>query len=91
MHERAADGGALLHASRQLRRIVVTEGAQPSELQQTVCPLGAFGTRQAQHLDRQHYVVEYGAPLEEDRALENHPHVRQRCTHDPAADGHESR
>ena len=60
VHQRAADGGTLLHAARKLSGIVMAKVDQPGQLQEVERSFPALRPRQMQHFDRQHHVVENG-------------------------------
>ncbi len=82
MHHRAAQARALLHAPRQLVRIPRLEPPEPDETQKLHGALGIAHALRAEaptmllgHLERQHHVVEDGAPRQQGRVLERHPDV----------------
>src|SRR5260370_7151587 len=77
MDQGAADGGTLLHDSRKLSGIVMAKVDQAGQLQEIERAFMVFLSRQAQHFDRQHHVVENGAPLEQDGTLKHHPDLGQ--------------
>src|SRR6266545_5748608 len=79
--ERAADRHPLLHAPRQLPRMLVLEAGEadePDEVQRQRPVLPIVAT---EDLDGQQDVLEDVAPVEEDRGLEHDPHVFSRPLH----------
>ena len=77
MDQCAADGGSLLHASRKLSGIVMAKVDQAGQLQEIESAFVVLLSRQMQHFDRQHHVVENGAPLEQHGTLKHHPDIGQ--------------
>ena len=73
--ERARDRDALLHAARELPRVVVLEPGELDELEHLLDPLGALGAAPAEHLERQRDVLRHGAPVVEHGVLEDDPVV----------------
>ena len=55
-HERPGDGHSLLHATRELVRIVLDEVGQADQVQLLLGPLPLFGARGAHDLERQAHV-----------------------------------
>ena len=69
--ERTCDRDALLHASRQLPRMVVAEVLELNQLEHLLDALRAAGAVPAEHLERQRDVLRHRAPVVEDRRLED--------------------
>ena len=73
--EGSGDRRALLHAARELARVVAGERVEVDEAQHLLGPRLPLGGRPAQDLQRQLDVPGHVPPLEQDRGLEDHPVV----------------
>ena len=69
--ERARDGGALLHAARQLRGIVVLESMQPDEIDELAGARLALVARHVLALQTVKHVLQNGFPWEQREMLEH--------------------
>src|SRR5581483_11934062 len=69
--ESARDRDALLHAARELPRMVVGEAAELDEVEHLGDAAGAALTVPARELERERDVLRDGAPVVEDRILED--------------------
>jgi hypothetical protein len=85
--QRAADRYPLLHAARQLARILRLEAAEAGQLEQVAGGLAVLAHVAAQHLDGEEHVVEDGAPRQQDRMLEDEADVGEGLAHRLAVDG----
>ena len=82
--QRAAQGGALLHAAGQLARELLAEVSEPYEPQQRIGAGPVLGALQARQLGGQQDVLDDAAPPEEHRRLEDHADGGNRPAHDAA-------
>src|SRR5918993_65991 len=73
--ERAGDRNALLHAARQLPRVVLLEAGQLDEVDHLAHPGFAALPVPAGHLERERDVLRHGAPVVEHGVLEDDPVV----------------
>ena len=69
-HERAGERDALLHAARELMRVVAAEGVQSHELDEALGAGLGFG-RAGVDLQGQAYVIDDGAPGQQGCVLED--------------------
>jgi hypothetical protein len=89
--QRARDRGALLHAARQLLRVVLLEARQPDLGDEAVGHLELMRARQAALAQPEADVVEHGQPGEERVALEHHAAVGPGAVDAPAVEQHLAR
>src|SRR5690349_15736840 len=73
--ESAGDRDPLLHAARELPRMVALEARQLDELEELTDALAPGRTIPAHHLERQRDVLLDRAPVHQSRLLEHHPVV----------------
>ena len=76
--ERADDRGALLHAARELARILGLEALEADPAQEALDPLLVRGRLQALDLERQMDVLDQRAPGQQIGVLEHHADLRVR-------------
>jgi len=88
VHQRPADGGALLHAAGELPGILGLEILEPRHGQELAGP-GEMGLPvELAHLDRHHHVAQHRTPRQEHRILEDDAHIIRRLLYGDAADLH---
>ena len=86
--ECSTDGRALLHAARQLHRILVAEVVEADHGEQLLRTRARCGLFEPLHLHGQHDVLEDRAPRQQNRALEHHTDVAPRRLHRGSVEQH---
>jgi hypothetical protein len=81
VQQRPQDRDALLHAARELPRVLVLEAFQVGHLDEAVGALARRLHRHAADLGLQQDVVEHAPPRQQQRALEHDAHVGLRAAH----------
>ena len=75
--ERAGKADALAHAARQLARIGGFVAVEPDEVDRRQRALADFRLGQAQRLESELHVFQYGQPGEQGEGLEHHGNARR--------------
>ena len=88
VHERAADADALLHAARQLVRVLALEAREPDQPQIRSCARLELDAVAVLDLDRQHHVLEHVPPRQQHRRLEDDADVAARSVDRPLPQPH---
>src|SRR5579863_4777150 len=78
LDQRADDRGALLHATREFKRIAPSEILQADQRQQIGRLLAVVRNRQPAEFNRQQHVLDNGAPRQKNRRLEHDRRFRTR-------------